>query len=378
MTDLELLDLCKSKIDLIISRMDPKSGMHEAPSESNGRYTDRIAPLNSQSWTQSFLTGMVAYMYYHYKEEKYLDFLYAMFDEYKAHIYNNLHEVCHDTGFLYSLYAVALYKITGDKKVWELALKSADELAKRHHYESGVLSSFCKLTEDKVNAIADDTMNILLIMWAHNETKHPFYERVYTKHVQAVLDYMVREDYTIRHAYAFDKKTGAPLTEKNWCGYACGSAWSRGTAWVIYGLASAIMQTQNYYQYMPSFVGVLERFINEIEKDDMVPVWDFKIPDSVPHIKDTSAAAIAASAMYTASRKMPQNEFQGQSVRCGEVSDKIFDSLVNNYLAPAKNENILKDGQTGMQNCGLVWGDYFFVELLMKRIHGDEAPNFWL
>ncbi len=378
MTDLELLDLCRDKIDLIMSRTDPKSKVYGASNEVNGRYTDRTMPMNENSWTESFLMGMIAYMYYHYKDKKYLDYLYELFDDYKRHIFENLNEVCHDTGFLYSLYAVALYKITGDTEVRELALKAADELAKRHHYESGVLCSFCKLTEDKVNTIADDIMNLQLLMWAYNETKNPFYERVYKKHLRAVLDYVIREDYTVRHAYAFDKRTGAPLTEKNWCGYACGSAWARGTSWIIYGLTSAILQTQDYYQYMSGFVGVLERYINEIEKDDMIPVWDFKIPDGVPHIKDTSAAAIAASAMYTAANGMTHREFEGQTKRCGEVSGKMFESLVNKYLAPVENENILKDGQDRAKNCGVIWGDYFFVELLIKRIHGDDAPNFWL
>lgn len=378
MDNLELLDFCKKKVDVLMDRIDPKSGLRESCSEINGRYTNRLLPVESSGWTHSFLTGMIAYMYYHYKEQRYLDFLYDLFDEYKGFLYSHLSEVGHDTGFIYSLYAVALYKITGDKKAWELALKAADELAKRHHYESGVLSSFCKLTEDKVNTIADDAMNLQLIVWAHSETKHPFYERVYTKHMQAVITYMIRGDYTLRHAYAFDKKTGAPLTEKNWCGYSCGSAWARGTAWTMYGMNNILRHTGNEYLYLPSLNGMADKFIRYIEKTDMIPVWDFNLPEYAPHIKDTSAAAIVASAFYSAERDISARSREGQFKRCGEVSDKIFEKLTENYLAPTENENILTNGQVGPENRGCIWGDYFFVELLMKNIYGDKLPSFWI
>jgi unsaturated chondroitin disaccharide hydrolase len=378
MTDIELLDFSKKKIDMIMEKIDPRVNIREAGNEIDGKYTNRMLPVDVGGWTHSFLTGMIAYMYFHYKEQKYLDFLYGLFDQYKKYIYDNLAEVGHDTGFVYSLYAVALYKITGDLTVRELALKAADELAKRHHYESGVLLSFCSLKEDKAIAIADDNMNLHLIMWAQSETDHPFYERVLKKHIQATIDYMIREDYTVRHAYAFDKKTGAPLTEKNWCGYSCGSAWARGMAWTIYGMNSVIHHTNDLYAYLPSLNGMSNRFIREIEKDDMVPVWDFKIPHYAEQLKDSSAAAIVASAFYSAARDIPEKEREGQFKHCGDISDKIFEALVDKYLAPVETENILTKGQCGYKNSGCLWGDYFFVELLMKRIHGDEAPNFWI
>lgn len=378
MKELELLEFCKDKIDRRMEKTDTTNNLREAPEELNGRYTDRLEPITASTWTHSFLTGAVAYMYYHYKEQKYLDFLYSLFEHYKNGIYNNLKEVGHDTGFAYALYATALYKITGDKKVWELALKAADELSKRHHYESGVIAAFCMLHEDKMNAIADDIMNLQLVMWAHSETGHCFYERVWKKHIQAVMTHMVREDFTVRHAFAFDKTTGAPICEKNWCGYACGSAWSRGNAWTIYGMASAAIHSRDYYSYMPTLNGISDMFIRQIEKTDYIPIWDFYLPEYENLMKDSSAAAIAASAFWNIDNKIPKNQMQGQILRAGEVSDKIFEELTKNYLAPQENENILTKAQTGSRNAGCVWGDYFFIELLMKRIHKEDTPNFWI
>lgn len=377
-SDLELLDLCKEKVDRIMEKVDFDNELRESFYEEDGLYTNRMMSFETNLWTQSFLPGMAAYMYYHYKEQKYIDFLYRLFDHYEKNLYSHLEEIDHDTGFVYSLYAVAAYKVTGDVKFQRMALKAADELAKRHHYESGVIASFCTLKENKLNMIADDIMNLQLIIWANAETKHPYYERIYIKQIQTIMNYLIREDYTLRHAYAFDKKTGEPLTEKNWCGYACGSAWARGTAWTLYGMNSLIKHTNDKYLYLPSFEGVSNEFIRNIEMTDMIPVWDFKLPEYAPHTKDSSAAAVAASAFWSAARDIPQNERQGQLERCGEVSDAIFEKLATDYMAPEANENILKDAQCGNKNVGCIWGDYFFVELLMKRIHGDKAPNFWI
>ena len=47
-------------------------------------------------------------------------------------------------------------------------------------------------------------------------------------------------------------------------------------------------------------------------------------------------------------------------------------------MADEECENILMNGQCGNQSVGCIWGDYFFVELLMKRIYKDKLPNFWI
>lgn len=376
--NLELLEICKKKTDLIMSRIDPESNMRESAMAVDGRYTSRMSEIDNSTWTHSFLTGMIAYMYYHYKDKKYVEFLDRMYNTYKNALYSNLKEVGHDTGFVYALYAVAAYKITGDAKYRELALKAADELSKRFNYEAGVIAAFCRLDEDKLNTIVDDMMNVQLIMWAQSETKHPYYERIYNAQAHTLIKYIIRDDYTVRHAFAFDKKTGEPLTEKNWCGYSCGSAWSRGQAWAIYSLNSYVKHTGNKYLYLPNLEGMADTFIRKIEETDMIPIWDFKIPDYAEHIIDTSAAAIVASAFFSAETDIPKDERHGQFARCGEVSDKIFETLVEKHMADEECENILMNGQCGNLSVGCIWGDYFFVELLMKRIYKDKLPNFWI
>ena len=48
---------------------------------------------------------------------------------------------------------------------------------------------------------------------------------------------MIREDYSTWHTFFFDMKTGAPDHGATCQGYRDGSAWARGQAWGVYGMA---------------------------------------------------------------------------------------------------------------------------------------------
>jgi len=94
-----------------------------------------------------------------------------------------------------------------------------------------------------------------------------------------------------------------------------------------------------------------------------VPYWAFNDPN--PSVKDTSAAAIACSGLLTLSELSKKEEFK-------EVALKILNSLSTNYLSE-EGEGILKHGcfykpeNRGVDE-SLMWGDYYFVEALIKTL----------
>ncbi|MBQ4109949.1 MAG: glycoside hydrolase family 88 protein [Clostridia bacterium] len=373
-----ILKIVKEKADNLMELINPESPLHEAPCTIDGKYTGREFLIYEPSnWTHSFFTGIVAYMYYHFKEEKYLDYLKKQKGIYTTLLFDNEKEISHDVGFMYSLYAVAMYKFTGDGDYKQLALKAADEIGKRYQFKPNVVQAFYDMrirgiTDDIALIIVDDMMNMQLLMWAYNETGHSFYRSVYTNHIENSIKNLIRDDYSVRHAFHFDARTGAPLTEMNYCGYSIGTHWARGTAWMIYGLTSALKHTGCSERYLLPLMGVNEKFVSLLN-DDYMPVWDFKLPENEPHTLDTSAAAIAASAYA---------EFDGLNIKDKEkylkLSDKILDSLCTNYMADKDSQNIITKGQSGNLETGTIWGDYFFVELLMKKLHGKDTPSFWL
>jgi len=84
--------------------------------------------------------------------------------------------------------------------------------------------------------------------------------------------------------------------------------------------------------------------------------------------KDSSATAIASSGMLTLVNLSRQEKFR-------EVAVKILNSLCKQYLADENEDGVLKHGcfhkPAGIKvdEC-LIWGDYYFVEALMK-IRGE-------
>ena len=66
----------KIKADMLMERDDPTDPMHEACYTIDGKYIDRREIIyNHENWTHSFLNGIIAYLYFHFKEEKYHDYL---------------------------------------------------------------------------------------------------------------------------------------------------------------------------------------------------------------------------------------------------------------------------------------------------------------
>lgn len=374
----------KNKIDVLMERVDPDSPMCEWPHAIDGKYTNKMSSLLDEridQWTHSFLTGMVAYMYFHFKEEKYLDYLMRQKKVYGVY-FDNV-QGSHDIGFLFSLFAVALYKVSGDEEAKKMAMKAAEELSKRFQIRPELIQSFYgvrhpNVTEKTSMMIADTMMNLPLLMWAYNEIPYYFYSNVVKYHIETTMKYLVRDDFSIRHAYNFDVNTGKPIAEQNFCGYGIGSAWARGTAWIIYGLALAQKQFDNTDMYVNSYVGISEYFYNQLP-DDGIPVWDFKLPAYETPIVDTSAAAIAACGFMQMEENKISPLHRSEIEKYAKMSDKILESLLSDrYFADDNVEFLLDKGQAGKENTGTIWGDYFLVELIMRKLHKDDFVSFWI
>ena len=127
-------------------------------------------------------------------------------------IFRHYRDTMHDLGFLYSLFAVGLYKLTGDEEAREMAVRAADELGKRFHFRAGMIQAWGQMDQQYKPGmmICDCMMNLPSLFWAYEETKHPFYLSMAMAHADTSMRYLVREDYSVCHAYQFDVRTGAP------------------------------------------------------------------------------------------------------------------------------------------------------------------------
>lgn len=370
----------KAKIDRRMEKNPPQSPLYEYhETNEKGEYEPQVYDMyNGVGWTRSFLNGAVAYLYYHYKEEKYLDYLRKAVPVYEEYLYSHLKEAHHDDGFRMSLQLVALYKLTGEEAIRRLALVAADQFVKRFKLRPGIIQGFFSSNDPlKAQTIADDMMNIALLMWAYRETGNAFYKDVFTSHISVIMRDVKREDFSFRHSFQWSAVTGEPVGELNYCGYAIGSTWSRGQSWVLYGLVNALAATEDEGTYLPLIDGLLNMLFSHMQEYPVLK-WDLNCLGNKTDLYDTSATVIILAALYKLQTLSVKGKLGAMAASYTEKAEEIRACLLRDFLAAPEKENLLDGGQCGDHMCGCVWGDYFAIEALMRKLHGKALPDFWV
>jgi unsaturated chondroitin disaccharide hydrolase len=335
------------------------------------------------NWTSSFFTGMALLAFETTRDAEVLKQVNRLVAVYREKVTGRRRETMHDLGFLYSLYSVAAHRLTRDAEHRRTGLIAADELAKRFSARGGYLQAWGPMDESDSEyaglAIIDCMMNLPLLFWATRETGSRFYHEIAVRHADATLANFIRADDSVCHAFRFDLATGTPVRADNYCGYAVGSHWARGTAWAIYGFALAYRHTRDA-RYLDASARVARKFVALLDAE-LVPVWDFRLPPGAPPLRDSSAAAIAVCGLdeLTAHRPTP-------------VLSKVADALLRRlcsetYLdSTPERPGILRLAEVGdgagegpdtikPQSVYASWGDYFFMEALSRRLHA--TANHW-
>lgn len=327
------------------------------------------------NWTQSFFVGMALWAYIKTEDKEFLDWAEQFMPEYRKKVFDTPMETMHDIGFLYSPYAVMLYSITGKEEYKEIAVKAADALAMRYEPKGGYIRAWGRMdyktpdyvdeelkknhffTESKGLAIIDCMMNLPILFFASEVTGHPFYKRIAIMHADTTMKYFIREDYSVMHAYRFCEETGKALGEANYCGYANGSHWTRGTAWAIYGFSIAYNYTQKT-EYLDTAIALLQKFM--WESGGKIPEWDFRLPDFAEKSLDTSASAIVLCGILEIEKHKTNNKLKQYKEMLKESLEEFIDYDENVM-------GVLRE-QDGVHTYSS-YGDYFLVEAMMKQEH---------
>lgn len=367
-------DLCVSKARNNIKLLadEPKA----APWAVDGNYFAHPENFNDLgNWTTSFLTGMALIAWRQTKDEFYLQQLLRLAPAYREKAFNPEFHSHHDMGFLYSLYSVALFKLTGDRQHRETGLNAAAALARRFNPVGNFIRAWGKLGTDEHNSVAiiDCMMNLPLLFWAAQESGDKRFNNIAVRQADTTLDCFIRPDNSVFHAYRFDLKTGRPLGGDNYCGRSVESHWARGTGWAIYGFAVTYRYTGDK-KYLDASLRLARKFNQELD-GDALPVWDFKLPADEVRLRDTSAASLAVCG-YQELEKL------GASDR---LISKSKESLLHNLCSDkylnfdAACPGVLRDGQIGgdgpgsAQNAYVTWGDYYLMEALDRELFQRET-----
>lgn len=330
-------------------------------------------PVENDDWTAGFWTGELWLAYENSGEECFRKAAEVQIQSFLNRIEKNISVDHHDMGFLYSPSCVAGYKLIGSEIGKKAALLAADQLISRYHPVGEYIQAWGSMNSpDNCRLIIDCLLNLPLLYWATKVTGDIKYEEIADKHIHTALKNVVREDYSTWHTFYFDLETGAPSHGATCQGYRDGSAWARGQAWGIYGIALSYRYTKNLV-YIAMFENVTKFFLDRLP-EDMVPYWDLEFTEG-DEPRDSSSAAIAACGMLEMAKYLPEEEKEYYT----NIAKKMMKSLYDNYAVKDFNTSnglLLHSTYSnhspyntcnhyGVDECNS-WGDYFYLEALTR------------
>jgi unsaturated chondroitin disaccharide hydrolase len=215
--------------------------------------------------------------------------------------------------------------------------------------------------------LMDHTMDLELVYEAAALTGNNTWVAKADAHLDKLYANMVRNDgSTIQWGYFYDQ-TGAFISAETRQGISGSTTWSRGQAWAMYSFTNRAVMSggEKYLAYAKK---VCDYWISHVPSDG-VPYWDFNATVNSSTPKDSSAAAVAASALLKLASYY-RGTADGEKYRA--AAEKIIGSLTSAaYLAEGSSSHgILLHGckyvAQGITDNSLIYGDYYFLETLNR------------
>lgn len=326
-------------------------------------------------WCEGFFPGILWLLHKHTRDS----FWRKHAEEYSKRLEpRRLDRNVHDLGFLFFSTYLRWYHLTGDDKLRQVLIDAGQTLALRRQ-KGGYLASFI----GPQSLFIDIMMNVGIILWAANATDDEQLRDVAIEHCRTTQKYIVRPDGGTAHEGIFDLQTGQFLHESTHQGYKPKSTWTRGLAWSLYGFTAVHRLLGCGKQPRPTdeFLATARRCANyylEHAPSDLVPLWDFDVPNDGKQPYDSSAAAIAASGLWDLSEEVSD---AAEKRRYQDAARTILSTLCSDrFLARSKPEweGILMHGVYHLHKGlgvdeSVAWGEHFFVEALVKALAGQSS-----
>jgi unsaturated chondroitin disaccharide hydrolase len=340
-------------------------------------------PVDNTQWTNGFWTGELWLAYEYCGDERLKAAAEIQIDSFYHRMETKIAVDHHDMGFLYSLSCVAGYKLTGNKKAREAAIKAADQLSSRYRPAGEFIQAWGAMKDtSNYRLIVDCLMNVPLLYWAYRETGEEAYRETADRHIHTTMKNIVRPDNSTWHTFFFNPQTGEPDHGATCQGYRDASAWARGQAWGVYGSALAYRYTRRE-EFIDIFDRVTGYFLEHLPKD-LVPFWDLEFTDGSGQPRDSSSAVIAACGML----EMAGHTDTARSSFYKSAAAKLMKSVYDRYAVkdPRLSNGLILHGtysnhspyntclHQGVDECN-IWGDYFYFEAL-TRISKEWEP-YW-
>ncbi len=279
----------------------------------------------------------------------------------------------HDIGFIFYSSAIVAHHLTGEAAWRDLALKAADRLRARTILtERGAyISAWGPLDDPRGRrSSAIDTMaNLPLLYWAAGAAGAASFRLAGEAHAMLTRSAFVRDDLSTYHAVEYALPQGTRARGFTFQGYADESCWSRGQAWAIYGYVATAAATGKRV-YLDLAEQLAEYWFRRVG-EDLVPFWDFDDPAIPAAPRDSSAAAIVASALLDLAAQHPD---PAAAAKWRARAEATLDALCRDYVAwEPGHRGLLKHGcYSKPHNIGpdaaVLFGDFYFAEALCSAV----------
>jgi unsaturated chondroitin disaccharide hydrolase len=326
----------------------------------------KLQLVASKDWTSGFFPGSLWYLYEATGDTNWC----AAAVRYTALLEQEQNNNrTHDVGFILNCSYGNGYRLTRDPHYREVLIQGARTLGTRFKPEVGLIRSWDR-GPWQYPVIIDNMMNLELLTWSAREANEPRLRDIAIQHADKTLKNHFRPDASTWHVVDYNPTNGAVVKKQTHQGAADDSSWARGQAWALYGYTMMYRETRRP-EYLAQ-AGKTACFLMNHPRlpEDKVPYWDFDAPDIPNAPRDTSAAAIMASALIELSEYV-EPEPGRQFLQLARQQLRSLSSPA--YLAtPGENGgfllrhcvgNLPKNSEVDVP---LNYADYYFLEALLR------------
>ncbi len=357
-------DFAAAQLRHAAQTLDPRAGYPRA-TRADGRWEQ--VPANQ--WTSGFFAGALWFLFQATRDPAWRE----LAERWTVGLEGvKTITTTHDLGFMLFNSFGHGYLLTGNPRFRDVVLEGSRSLVTRYDPDVGAIRSWDTQHQTdrrgswRFPVIVDNLMNLEMLFWAARHGGDAAWSAVAETHATTSARAHVRPDGSTAHVALFDPTTGALERTTTWQGYSDSSAWARGQAWAVHGLATAFRWTQNR-ALLDAAQRTADFFVSNLP-GDAVPYWDFRHPAAPRTERDASAAAIAASGLLDLARWSNAPA----SARYRDAATRILASLASGYLTEGTSSAAILLHSVGQRpqnaeiDVGIVYADYYFIEALLR------------
>ena len=333
----------------------------------------KLVTIKPQNWCSGFFPGSLWYLYEYTKADdlKAAAEKFTAIQEQIRHYTNN-----HDIGFMLMTSVGNALRLAPKPEYKGILLDGAAALVTRYDTNLGLIRSWNsgkgrgKMISDHFLMIVDNMINLELLEWAAKNGGDKNFLAVAKSHADKTNRNHFRSDSSAYHILDYNPANGKIFSYRAGQGVSADGTWARGQAWAVYGFTMMYRETKD-----PACLERAMRCADYVLSvpnlpADKVTYWDFKASDIPNEERDTSAAAIIASAFLELSACAPVE--RGRAYRSFAVRSLLALASPAYFAKVGENGGFLLMHGVGNKPGGgevdvpLNYGDYYFLEAMIR------------